>query len=71
MANIPCVGPGIYSKIVDAMPERNARQTMKPDELLKLAQKAVEATRKGYRVEWSMDKDGNIRVQTVSRKLLK
>ena len=43
---------------------------MKP-ELIKLLEQAIAAMEKGYRVEWSMDMNGNIRAQTVSRKLLK
>lgn len=40
-------------------------------ELIELLEKSIAAMEKGYRVELTMDKDGNIRAQTVSRKLLK
>lgn len=40
-------------------------------EMIKLLERAIDAMKKGLRVEWSMDKDGNIRAQTISRKLLK
>lgn len=42
-----------------------------PDDALKLLRNALPALKKGLRVEWMMDKDGNIKANTIQRKTLK